>query len=69
MDSMHHRVHAIRLESSDINKRNSAHFLAIVDIGSTEETRDDDSIVTLWGIMQIIAQLMPLRLRSFSKNI
>ena len=31
--------------------------------------RNDDSIVTFWEIMQIIAQLIPLRLRSFSKNI
>ena len=37
MDSMRHRVHAIGLESSDIHKRNAAHFLDIVDIGSTED--------------------------------
>ena len=30
MDSMRHRVHAIGLESSDIHKRNVAHFLDIV---------------------------------------
>ena len=37
MDSMHHSVHVIRLESSDIHKINAAHFLDIVDIGTTEE--------------------------------
>ena len=37
MDSMRHRVHAIELESSDIQKRNAAHFLDIVDTGRTED--------------------------------
>ena len=37
MDSMHHRVHAIGLESSDVHKRNAAHFIDFVDIGSTED--------------------------------
>ena len=41
MDSMHHIVYAIWLESSDIHKRNAAHFLDFADIGSTDDWSTD----------------------------
>ena len=37
MDLVDHRVHAMGLESFNIHKRNAAHFLNCVDIGSTED--------------------------------